>query len=282
MRNLKLVIEYDGTEFVGWQSQERGDSIQEAFERVLIQMTGVRPILRVAGRTDSGVHARAQVCTFKTESTISIERFAGGLNALLPRSVSVHSVEEMPLDFDAKRSSQWKRYRYSIYQARYQAAQLLPYSWHLIKTLDLEAMRRASKHLIGELDFESFRAVKCQAKHAHREMYGIEIIREPRPPMGDLVHITFHADAFVRHMCRVLTGTLVEVGRGDRTPESIADVLAARDRTRAGVTAPPQGLCLLEVSYVPHPGAKRKRKLEQPAPVEDVVEATPETAGDDE
>ncbi|MCC6809589.1 MAG: tRNA pseudouridine(38-40) synthase TruA [Deltaproteobacteria bacterium] len=260
MRNLKLTIEYDGTDFVGWQSQERGDSIQEAFERALIQMTGVRPILRVAGRTDSGVHARAQVASFKTESKLSVERFAGGLNALVPRSVSVHSVEEMPLEFDAKRSSQWKRYRYSVYQARHPAAQIARYSWHLIKTLDLDAMRAASQHLLGEQDFQSFRAAQCQAKHARREMFAIEIDREERGPAGYFVHIVFHADAFVRHMCRVLAGTLVEVGRGDRTPDSIRDVLLARDRREAGVTAPAHGLCLMQVSYEPMPGSHRARR----------------------
>jgi tRNA pseudouridine38-40 synthase len=275
VRNLKLTIEYDGTDFVGWQSQERGDSVQEAFERALIQMTGVRPILRVAGRTDSGVHARAQVASFKTESAISIARFAGGLNALLPRTVSVHQVEEVPLTFDAKRSSHWKKYRYSIYQARYPAAQVAPHSWHLIKPLDVEAMQRASRHLLGEQDFQSFRAAQCQAKHARREMFGIEITREERPPLGHFVHIVFHADAFVRHMCRVLTGTLVDVGRGDRTPDSLAQVLAARDRRQAGVTAPAQGLCLMQVSYEPMPGARRVR-------VAAVVEPADDPSEDDE
>jgi tRNA pseudouridine38-40 synthase len=275
VRNFKLTIEYDGTDFVGWQSQERGDSIQEAFERALIQMTGVRPTLRVAGRTDAGVHARAQVATFKTESALSVERFAGGLNALIPRSVSVHSVEEVPLDFDAKRSSQWKRYRYSIYQARYPAAQVGRYSWHLIKQLDTDAMHKAARHLIGELDFQSFRAAQCQAKHARREMYAIEIIREERPPRGHFVHIVYHADAFVRHMCRVLTGTLVEVGRGERAPDSVRDVLLARDRRLAGVTAPPNGLCLMHVSYEPMPGAKRKR-AEEATPASDPAAVEPE------
>jgi tRNA pseudouridine38-40 synthase len=251
LRNLKLIIEYEGTDFRGWQSQELGDTVQEAFERALIQMTGVRPSLRVAGRTDSGVHALAQVVSFKTESKLSVERIAGGLNALVHPRVTVHSVEEMPPEFDAKRSSQWKRYRYSIYQARYPAALQQKFSWHLIRTLDVEAMRAAAKHLIGEIDFESFRAANCQAKHARRTMYDIAIERVPRPPAGDLVTITFHGNAFVRHMCRILTGTLVAVGRGERTPESIADVVAARDRTRAGMTAPPHGLCLLEVSYTP-------------------------------
>ncbi len=251
MRNIKLTIEYDGTRFVGWQSQERGDSIQEAIERVLVQMTGVRPILRVAGRTDSGVHALGQVASFKTDSRLSLERIAGGLNALLPKTISVHRVEEADEAFDAKRSSQWKRYRYSIYQARYPAAQLAPYAWQLIKPLDLEAMRSASRHLIGELDFESFRAAQCQAKHARRTMYEIAIARVPRQPVGDLVTVTYHGNAFVRHMCRILTGTLVEVGRGERSVDSVAELVHARDRTGAGMTAPAHGLCLLEVGYEP-------------------------------
>jgi tRNA pseudouridine38-40 synthase len=256
-RNLRVLVEYDGTDFVGWQAQDNGPSVQVECERALTQLTQVKPSIRVAGRTDAGVHAFAQVFNFRSNTGLSTKRLASGLNALLPKSISVHAVEDVPLDFDAKRDSQWKRYRYSIYQAAQPAAQLHRRAWHLISPLDGEAMRAAADELTGAHDFESFRAVGCQAKHARREMFAIDIERVARPPTGHLLMITYRADAFCRHMCRILTGTLVEVGRGQRSPLSMRDVLAARSRFAAGVTAPPYGLCLMEVRYaLPFVGAE--------------------------
>jgi len=244
-----MIVEYDGTDFVGWQSQKNGIGIQDEFERVFKQITGTRPLLRAAGRTDAGVHARAQNVSFKTTSKLSIKRLNAGLNALLPKTISVHRIDEMPLDFDAKRHSLYKLYRYTIYKAPYAAAQLARYAWHIIDTLDVEAMKQAAAQLVGTHDFESFRSAQCQAAHARRHLFSIEIKQEPRLPGGSLLHITYRGDAFVRHMCRILTGTLVEMGRHQRDPNSIPEILAARSRKEAGATAPPQGLCLLEVGY---------------------------------
>ncbi len=248
-RNLKVTVEYDGSDFVGWQAQDNGPSVQRAVEAAIAEITRATPTLRVAGRTDAGVHAVAQVFNFRSNTRLETKRIATGLNAVLPKSISVHQVEDVAMAFDSKRDSQWKRYRYTIYQARQNAAHVRKTSWHLIAPLDLEAMRAAATELTGAHDFESFRAAGCQAEHARRVMHGIDIERQERPPAGALVEITYRADAFCRHMCRILTGTLVEVGRGDRTPASMRDVLAARRRPAAGVTAPPQGLCLLEVRY---------------------------------
>jgi tRNA pseudouridine38-40 synthase len=248
-RNIRLTLEYDGSDFVGWQWQDNGPSIQAALERAIVQITGQAPTVRAAGRTDAGVHAIAQIVNFRTESQLPLRRLARGLNAVLPKTITVHRAEDVPDAFDAKRDSYWKRYRYAIYQAEQPAAHLAKRAWHLIAPLDLARMREAANDLIGERDFESFRATHCQAEHARRHMFAIDIERHPRPPAGALITITYCADAFCRHMCRILTGTLVEVGRRERDSRSMPDILAARRRNAAGVTAPAHGLCLLEVGY---------------------------------
>jgi tRNA pseudouridine38-40 synthase len=253
VRNLKAIVEYDGTTFVGWQRQETGPSVQEAVENAIHKITQKPTRVRVAGRTDAGVHAHAQVFNFRTESKLPTQRLAAGINAMLPRSVSIHQLDEVHDTFDAKRDSLWKRYRYSFYLAQYPSAHEARTSLHIKKELDVEAIQRAAQHLIGEKDFESFRAIGCQAEHARRHMMSIQIEKVPRPPAGHLLHITYQANAFVQHMCRILSGTLLEVGKGERDPDSIKATLTARQRTSAGVTAPPHGLCLLEVHYPPPP-----------------------------
>ena len=156
----------------------------------------------------------------------------------------------MPTPQDrARRDSKGKRYRYRVYNARQPAALESLRAWHIRQPLDVDAMRAAAKHLLGELDFESFRSAQCDAEHARREMFAITIYTTPRPPIGTYVDITFHANAFCRHMCRILAGTLTEVGRKRCAPNDVRQILEARDRTRAGITAPPWGLTLLEVEY---------------------------------
>lgn len=252
-RNLKLILEYDGTHYVGWQHQDNGPSIEAQVARAIQIVTRHKPRIRVAGRTDTGVHAHAQVASFQTESTLSCSRVGRGLSALLPKDISVHAVEEVPLEFDAKSSARFKRYRYTLYQGDYEAALMRPYSWHIIKRLDLAAMRTAAAALTGPHDFESFRHSDCQAEHAYRHMYDIDIQAVPYSQAGQsqLIHITFTANAFCRHMCRILTGTLVEVGRGHKSAEQMPAILSARTRDAAGMTAPAKGLCLREVSYRP-------------------------------
>lgn len=248
-RNVRLLLEYDGSRYVGWQTQETGPSIQAELARALAELTGEQPLLRVAGRTDAGVHAIGQVVNFRTKSRIPPPRFAPALNTLLPDDISVHRADEAPAAFDARKSARAKRYRYRIYQGPQPAALEDRRSWYVRRPLDLERMSAARVPLLGEHDFEAFRSAHCDAPHARRHMYAIDVASAPRPPLGLHVDIVFHANAFCRHMCRILAGTLVEVGTGRRDPESVAGVLAARDRTRAGLTAPAQGLTLLEVIY---------------------------------
>jgi tRNA pseudouridine38-40 synthase len=249
-RNIRLLVEYEGTGYVGWQHQETGPSIQGALQAALEELTGERPQLYVAGRTDAGVHAVGQVVSFVTHNErIASERFAAAFNNVLPPDISVHRSDEMPVEFHARFSAKSKRYRYRVYQARQPAALEQRFGWWRRRELDVGAMSEAARALVGEHDFESFRSAQCDAPHARRRMFGVDVTSRPRPPAGVHVDIIFWADAFARHMCRVLAGTLVEIGAANRPASDLARLLEARDRTLAGVTAPPHGLTLLEVLY---------------------------------
>jgi tRNA pseudouridine38-40 synthase len=248
-RNLRLLLEYNGARYYGWQLQNGRPTIQGRLLDALEQMIGERPSLRVAGRTDAQVHAVGQVVSFRTCSQIEAYRFAPGLNNYLPDDISVHEAREVPADFDARNDSQSKWYGYRVYRGPQPAALELERAWQLRDELDIEAMRAAAAFLIGHLDFNAFRSVHCDSDHAIRHVYAITIDRLPRPPRGEHVQILFHANAYCRHMCRILAGTLVEVGRAQRSVESVRAALESRDRTRAGMTAPAHGLTLLEVIY---------------------------------
>jgi len=251
-RNLRVLVEYDGQPYVGWQAQTGQASIESTLQQAVQKMTGVVPKFRVAGRTDAGVHAMGQVCNFHTASAIEIQHFAQGLNHYLPDSISVHSVEEVDAAFDARVDSIAKSYRYRVYRAE-QPAALERRAWHLRGEIDVQAMQEASKYLLGERDFNAFRSKKCDAAHAKREMHSISIERTPRLPVGQHIEIVFRANAYCRHMCRILAGTLFEVGLGKRPGSSIGETLKSRDRREAGITAPPEGLTLLEVEYSQRP-----------------------------
>jgi len=248
-RNIRLLLEYNGTPYVGWQLQENGRSVQGELLRAVTVITGAHATLNVAGRTDAGVHAIGQVVSFRTRHRISIDSVAPALTSVLPRDITVHRAEEAPPEFDARHSAHSKRYRYRVYQAAQPAALDWTRSWYRRRPLDVEAMRAAASLLLGERDFESFRSAHCDAAHAFRRMFSIDITETPRPPLGSYVDLTFHANAYCRHMVRILSGTLVGVGMGKRAPGDMSAILAARDRRAAGVTAPPQGLTLLEVLY---------------------------------
>ncbi|MEM6533002.1 MAG: tRNA pseudouridine(38-40) synthase TruA [Myxococcota bacterium] len=248
-RNIRLIVEYDGTPYLGWQKQKDGPSVEAELVRALAAVTGDEPALLVAGRTDAGVHAYAQVVNFRTDSPIKDWRFSHAINFHLPETITVHESSEVPADFNARMDSLSKRYRYRIYQGPHLPALETHRVWHHRTELDLDAMHRAAQPLIGEHDFNSFRSVHCDADHAVREMFSISIERIERPPVGYFVDITFHANAYCRHMCRILAGTLCDVGRGRIVPDALATIRDARDRKQAGVTAPACGLTLLEILY---------------------------------
>ncbi|RMH38823.1 MAG: tRNA pseudouridine(38-40) synthase TruA [Deltaproteobacteria bacterium] len=244
MRTIKLVVEYDGTDLAGWQRQANGPTVQEHLERALAAMTGGPVAVIGASRTDAGVHALGQVAHFRTGAAIPEHGFRRGLNALLPPAIAVVGCERAPDDFHARFWALGKHYRYRVLARPDRSPLWRRTAWHRPRPLDVDAMRAAAAHLVGEHDFSAFRAAGCTARTATRRVTAIDIDRT-----GDLVDIHVRGDAFLRNMVRIIAGTLVEVGEGRRAPEAVADALGSRDRTRAGQTAPARGLTLVSVAY---------------------------------
>lgn len=247
MSRVKLTVEYDGTNYVGWQIQPNGPSIQAEIQQALAKLLGQAapvPVL-VSGRTDSGVHALGQVVSFDHASALPMKAFVKGLNSLLPDDIAVVSAEDVPAEFDPRRWSQGKRYRYRICNRPVRSPLKRRVVWEVFQPLDVDAMRAAGALLVGRHDFSAFRAADCQAATAVREIFALEI----EGASGGDLSISVHGSAFLKHMVRNIVGSLVEVGRGRHTVDWLAQTLAGRDRTKSGQTAPPQGLSLEAVFY---------------------------------
>ena len=244
-RNLKITLEYDGTRFYGWQVQPGRRTVQSEVERALRVLLRHPARVRVAGRTDAGVHALAQVCTVRTEVDLGTDRILRGLNGILPRDVAVHAVEDVHPAFDPRYSAVGKRYRYRILNRRGRPALRRHRVWHLWEPLDLHDMRRALAQLTGTHDFSAFRAADCPNKQPVKTLEVATLDEGGDAYLG----ITLVADGFLKQMVRIIVGTIVEVGTGKRAAESIAGLLQSGDRRLAGRTAPAQGLSLIEVMY---------------------------------
>jgi len=242
--NIKLTVEYDGTHYHGWQYQPKGETIQAVLERAVSTFLGTPTRLTGSGRTDAGVHALGQVANFFADKVFNAYRFQRALNALTPSDITIKAVEIVPDTFDARRDGRARVYEYRILSRATPSPFHLNRAWHLHDRLDVAAMREAIPCLLGEHDFSSFRAAGCDAAHPVRTVYRVSL--EPR---DELLVFTIEATAFLRHMVRNIVGTLVQVGQGLRTPRSFGEVLQARDRTKAGKTAPACGLFLVEVKY---------------------------------
>ena len=249
MRTIRLVLEYDGTAFSGWQMQAGlppEQTVQGALQAALFKMTQQHVRVRGASRTDAGVHARGQVAAFDTDkASIAPVGFERGLTQLTPPQVVVRRAEEVALGWDPKRTSRGKRYRYSYWNDVTPTALDRERAWWVRGRLDLDRMQAAADLLVGTPDFEAFRSAGCSARHAVRTMYDLRV--EPGPHA--LAHLVVVGNAFCRNMVRIMAGTLAEVGLGRRTPEDVLRALASRDRAQAGITAPGPGLCLEEVIY---------------------------------
>lgn len=246
MRTIRLKVEYDGTDFAGWQLQGSLPTVQGVLQDAVSALTLEDARVRGASRTDAGVHARGQVAAFDVDHCrIPLIGFERGMNTHLPPSVVVRDLEEAPPGWDPRRTSRGKRYVYQYWEGRVASALERHRVWHVRGTLDLDAMVAASRVLLGTHDFESFRAAGCVAKHAVRTLYDVRVERGP----DHRVDLWVVGNAFVRNMVRIIAGHLAEVGLGRRSPDSVAEALAARDRTRAGLTAPARGLTLQEVVY---------------------------------
>ncbi len=245
MQNFKLIIEYDGGAYHGWQRQAGERTIQEDIEGALARMTRQQITLIGSGRTDAGVHAHGQTANFTCDTRISPLAFQKGLNSMLGGGIVIRSCEAVPEAFHSRYDVTRKTYRYRIRNHPLPQAIGRQYQWHIRAPLDLCAMQAASHHLLGSHDFKTFEGAGSPRQHSVREILRAGWRREANHCLTFFIA----ANGFLRFMVRNIVGTLVEVGQGKRSPDAIPALIAARDRNQAGPTAPPQGLCLMEVRY---------------------------------
>ena len=257
MRNIKLTIAYDGTDFSGWQSQPGQSTVQGALTDVLEKLTQRRPLIHAAGRTDAGVHAAGQVVNFNTQSPLSMQEIQRACNALLPRSIRVNAAEEVGPDFHSRWDALAKTYRYRIFRGIVVPPFLWKYVHHDPHELDFDAMAEAARHFIGEHDFTTF-AASTGSEEDDREratvrtIYGSELLRNQNANANhaaeEWVYVV-RGKSFLRYMVRKMLGALVEVGRGKLGSDDLPTLFELRDRSKSGPTMPPQGLCLENVEY---------------------------------
>src|SRR5947208_14645724 len=248
--SLKLTLEYDGAPFVGWQVQPNGPSVQGVLQEAIEKLCGAPARVTGAGRTDAGVHARGQVASLEQSRELPLSAWTAGLNTHLPAEVACVRAEEAPPGFDARRWARGKRYVYTLLRSPVRSPLWRGRAWEVRRPLDLLAMNAALPHLRGRHDFSALRAADCPARTTVREVRRLAIGVTPLPE-GELIELRIEATAFLKHMVRNLVGTLVEVGHGKRSPDSLRELLDSGDRTQAGPTSPPHGLVLDEVSYLP-------------------------------
>jgi tRNA pseudouridine38-40 synthase len=251
--NFQLTLEYDGSGFAGWQVQAGGvRTLQGELEAAILRVTKQRVRVHGASRTDAGVHAEGQVANVRLETALDARALARALNALLPLDVAVVSAAPAPEDFHARHHARGKLYRYQIWNGRRPSPLRAARAWWVKPALDAAAMREGAAHLLGSHDFASFQAVGSEVETTIRTLRRCDVMSTPVPGEPDArgeLAIEVEGSGFLRHMVRILAGTLVQVGAGRRDPVSLCAVLAARERARAGATAPPQGLTLVRVSY---------------------------------
>lgn len=245
MRNIKLIVEYDGTDYKGWQIQKSGPTIQGVIEEKLEIILNQKTRVIGSGRTDAGVHALNQVAHFFTSSKIELESLKRGLNSLLPPDIVIKNLVEVDADFHARYSAKSRIYKYLIFNGDSLSPFYRRFSWQVHHQLDIKRMREAGECLIGWHDFISFKGADSNNHSTEREIIRFTI----RGRSKGWFITTIEANAFLRHMVRNIMGTLLEAGKGSMTVEEFRDILESRDRGRAGVAAPPQGLFLKEVKY---------------------------------
>jgi tRNA pseudouridine38-40 synthase len=242
MRNIKLVLEYDGTDFVGWQSQTNGRSVQDVITNVLDQILQEPITLIGAGRTDSGVHARGQVANFKTNSSLGVSSILAALNGTLPEDIYVHSAEEVDEKFHARFDAKERVYKYYI--ALKPTAIGRQYHWFVKYDLDARLMNDVARQIIGEHDFESFTKSEALVPHYRCTVFGSEWTKTP-----SMLIYEIRANRFLHGMVRALVGTMVDIGRGYIPASAFQEIMAAKDRRKAGMAAPACGLFLEEIRY---------------------------------
>jgi tRNA pseudouridine38-40 synthase len=244
VRKIKLIIQYDGSKYSGWQTQPGKRTIQGELVEALSNLVGVKIPIHGASRTDAGVSALGQVGLFEIDSPIPTENFPEAISARLPRNIVVTSAREVPPDFDLLGGVKSKLYRYSIYTGRHRPVLRLNQCWHIPKKLDAAAMSRAAQLLVGKKDFKSFATAKDKRHDSVRTIFNCSVTTNEK-----WIYIDVEGDGFLYNMVRNIVGTLVEIGLGRWKPEKITEILEAKDRTAAGRLAPPQGLCLMWIKY---------------------------------
>ena len=242
MANFKLTLAYDGTNYHGWQIQPNAVTIQELLQGALKKITNEDINVTGSSRTDAGVHARKYVCSFSSDTTISLDRIPHALNSCLPDDVRVSKCEIVPDDFNARFSTKGKTYLYRINTSKVPDVFNIKYSWHVTYALDFDKMCTEAKKLVGTHDFASFMASGSDVVNTIRTVTDLKLSRN-----GDFINMYITADGYLYNMVRIIAGTLVYVGMGKI--DDIAEVINAKDRTKAGKTAPPQGLFLYDIEY---------------------------------
>jgi tRNA pseudouridine38-40 synthase len=246
MKNFRLIIEYDGTNYHGWQRQAAEPTVQAEIEQALSVMTRSDITLIGAGRTDAGVHALGQVAHFRCETRLDPTAILKGLNSLLPSDIAICDCRLVPEEFHARFAAQSKIYRYRILNRATRAAVGRNYSWFIHRPLDVRAMQQAAQIIVGRHDFKAFESAGSPRAHTVRHVMAAAWVEEPDQ---GLLTFQIEADGFLRGMVRNIVGTLVAAGLGKLQPADVAAILASRDRRRAGATAPPRGLFMVTVNY---------------------------------
>ena len=244
MKRIKLTIAYDGTNYCGWQIQPNGITIEEVINKTLSKLTGEQIQVIGASRTDSGVHAMGNVAVFDTETTIPPEKIAMALNQRLPEDIVIVKSEEVSLDFHPRYCDCSKTYEYHIINTRIPVPTKRLTNYFVSYNLNIENMRKAASYLVGEHDFVSFCNVRTDVENTVRTITDLEILTN-----GDEITVRITGDGFLYNMVRIIVGTLIRVGRGFYEPEKVKEILEAKDRRAAGVTAPAQGLMLMKIDY---------------------------------
>lgn len=244
MKNIVLTVSYEGTNYHGFQKQNNATTVQELLEGAIFEITGEKSAIIGCSRTDAGVHAEEYVCNFHTNTKIPADKIPFALNTVLPDDISCMSGRVAEEDFHARFSAKSKIYEYRIWTAPHKHALSARFSWHYPQKVNVSAMKKAALAFIGEKDFAGFMSTGGQQKTTVKEIYDLKVSKT-----GDMIKIKIHANGYLYNMVRIIAGTLVYVGNGKIDKNEIEEIIASKDRKRAGITAPPEGLMLKKVFY---------------------------------
>lgn len=244
MKNIKLIVEYDGTNYCGWQKQKNGETIQQTIENAILKVTGEEIKLIGSSRTDAGVHAKMYVCNFSTSSTIPPDKIGIVINHKLPEDIVILKSEQVDSTFHSRYSSKGKMYSYTILNRNERAAIGRNYAYQYGRNIDIEAMKKAAVYFLGKHDFSAFKSTGSSVKDNVRTITEVQVEKE-----GDYIKIYVSGDGFLYNMVRIMVGTLLEVGEKKVNPEYVKEIIESKDRKKAGKVVPAKGLCLEKVFF---------------------------------